>query len=244
MITIAAPDRTAPPTYGWGAVLLLHLGPGAVFLAAYLPAAAVAEAVGLPRGTGFAAVAVLVIVPLEVWFLRRAARTETGVASVLGAVDYRSPVRPVVAMAAVAGLLVTGAVIYFGAGGFTEWLDTTVFAWVPESFEVTDVSAGGTVLVAAVLVSLVCDGIVSPVVEELYYRGHLMARLPVRQVWRPVVSAGLFTAAHLWEPHLWPVVFAGQLLNCLVVWKLRNVWIAAAFHVLANSTVTLLTLVG
>jgi Type II CAAX prenyl endopeptidase Rce1-like len=68
------------------------------------------------------------------------------------------------------------------------------------------------VLVATMLVTLLVDGVVNPTVEELYFRGYLLPRLPVAG-WRAIpVSAGLFTTQHYWQPENWLLIFVLELL--------------------------------
>jgi hypothetical protein len=60
-----------------------------------------------------------------------------------------------------------------------EWLADNVFSWMPDSLlqfavvEEDDGELAGGELVAFVLVALAFNGIAGPVVEELYFRGHL-----------------------------------------------------------------------
>lgn len=77
-------------------------------------------------------------------------------------------------------------------------------------------------------------GIVVPVVEELYYRGHLMARMSRWGWWAPVVSVALWSLNHLWQPWQIPSFIVAFLPIVLVVqWK-RNAYISLAVHTIGN----------
>ena len=56
------------------------------------------------------------------------------------------------------------------------------------------------VVVPALLATLAVDGVINPTVEELYFRGYLLPRLPVAG-WPAIpLSAALFTLQHYWQP--------------------------------------------
>ena len=55
-------------------------------------------------------------------------------------------------------------------------------------------------LLIALFANLVVDSFVNPYVEELYWKGHLMSRLPLTGVVQPLVAGVLFSAEHFWQP--------------------------------------------
>lgn len=238
-------DHVPPPSpLTWPRILLTHLGPGLLFLTGFLVFADVAAWAGLPRGIGFPIAGLLLVSPLQLWLLRRAARRATGRASVLGAITYRDRVPLARAVPVTAGLLVFAAAVLAALSPMTAWLEGLLDPVLPDAWTVADDPTGLAVPVAlAVLtVTVAGDGVVSAVTEELYYRGYLMPRVPVSARFRPVVGAALFTVAHLWQPELWPVVFLVQVVNGMVVQRLRSVWVAAALHAGANVGFTVLAL--
>lgn len=235
------------PMLPWHQTLALHFGPGILFFASFLALAPVAEAAGFPRELGFTLAGLLVVTPFQLWFLRRQALQTTGRPSVMGAVAYRQPLSAARTTTVVVALTAFAAVVYFGGAGFVDWTQGALFGWMPDSLRVgsEDLDDFSTsVAVTAVLLNLVGDGVISPIAEELYFRGNLMARLPVRRLLLPVTSAALFSCSHLWEPELWLTVFVVQVANCWAVLRFGNVRTAVLFHVIANSIVTLITLYG
>ena len=80
--------------------------------------------------------------------------------------------------------------------------------------------------------------------EELYFRGYLLPRLPVAG-WRAIpLSAALFALQHYWEPWNWLVIFGLELILTILVVRLRCVRLGIVMHTLTNSFGILLTLVG
>jgi uncharacterized protein len=230
--------------YRWPVAVLLHLAPGVLVMAGYLALLPLARALQLPPGLALTGAVALLGAPAELGFLLHARRR--GPAA--GAVAFRRRL-PAGRLAALAGsCLAVAAGLYLWLEPITTGLEQHVFGWLPAAWFVDagwDVSR--TALVAALLVSLVVDGLISPAVQELYFRGHLMPRLPVAgSLLAPVASAALFAAQHLWQPQLVVFIFAVQVLLGVLVWRTRCLAVAVLVHSAANITavgLTLLTLV-
>lgn len=81
---------------------------------------------------------------------------------------------------------------------------------------------------------LVVNGLVGPIVEELYFRGYLLPRMDRLGRWAPLVNVSLFSLYHFWSPWqvaarilgIGPMVFA-------VHWK-RNVYLGMVIHCTLN----------
>jgi hypothetical protein len=67
-------------------------------------------------------------------------------------------------------------------------------------------------------------------VEELYFRGHLLARLPAPRNWSPFLNISLFSLYHFWSP--WQ--FCSRILWLLpwgyLVWKKQNFYLMMIAH--------------
>jgi CAAX protease family protein len=246
MTTVVRPAlQERAVAYRWPMVLVLHLGPGALVMTGYLALLPLARALELPPSLALTAAVALIGVPLELGFLLRARRRWPS-----GAVAFRRRL-PAGRLAAVAGsCLALAAGLYLWLQPLTAGLEQHVFGWLPASWFVGDgPSASRGAMVAALLVSLVVDGLVSPAVQELYFRGHLMARLPVAAVpagWllAPVVSAALIAAQHLWQPHLVVFIFAVQVLVGVLVWRTRCLAVAIVVHSAGNLLAIVVTLLA
>ena len=81
---------------------------------------------------------------------------------------------------------------------------------------------------------LMLNGVVGPIVEELYFRGYLLPRMDRLGRWAPLVNVSLFSLYHFWSPWqvlarilgIGPMVFA-------VRWK-RNVYLGILIHCALN----------
>jgi membrane protease YdiL (CAAX protease family) len=58
---------------------------------------------------------------------------------------------------------------------------------------------------------LVLSGVVAPIVEELYFRGFLLPRIPIAGSWAPVVNAALFSIYHFFSPWNYAAIFVAIL---------------------------------
>ena len=76
------------------------------------------------------------------------------------------------------------------------------FAWLPEwyfnpGYGVTDVD----LLAKLFLVGILVDGLIAPVMEELFFRGYLLPRMEYLKGWAPVINGAFFGLYHFWQPH-------------------------------------------
>ena len=100
------------------------------------------------------------------------------------------------------------------------------------------------VLVSTLLATLAVDGFINPTVEELYFRGYLLPRLPVAGGRAIPLFAALFSLQHYWQPWNWLLIFGLQLILTTLIVRLRCVRLGVVMHILANSFGLLVTLVG
>src|SRR5262249_49078928 len=95
----------------------------------------------------------------------------------------------------------------------------------------------------ALILQVVIDGVLAPVTEEVYFRGYLLPRMGYLGGWAPVVNALLFAGQHFWQPHNVVMIFLHSLVLTYVVWWKRNIYIAMLLHGSANTIGAVLALV-
>lgn len=231
---------------GWPATFALHLGPAAAAFAAALMLAPLLDRLGLPENFALTAAFLLVLTPVELALLMHAASRAGGRRSLRSlslVLEFRRPLRrwwlviPIVLAAAV-GCAAVWAPVGTALGGRLAGLSP---AWLLPAHDAT-AGHSRAVVVATLLVSLLVDGLVNPTVEELYFRGYLLPRLPV-DGWRAVpLSALLFAVQHYWQPYNWALIFVLWLLITSLVVRSRSLRLSIVLHTLANCTGILLTL--
>ena len=223
-------------------LIALHLIPGALVTATFVVLAPLVKAAGLPPIAALLAAILLVLVPVELGIVLRAVNRNGGAA----AVPYRQRLglrewfwlMPVLVLAAFVG---------FGIHRVVEpWLIAHLFGWLPEWF-VIPISLGGIndydawSWIVTLCAFFLLNGVIGPVVEELYFRGFLLPRMERLGRWAPLVNASLFSIYHFWSPWqlvarilgIGPMVYA-------VRWK-RNVYLGMAVHCSLNTFAVVLT---
>ena len=164
------------------------------------------EAIGFPAIAALLIAIVGVLVPFElgvvIWAGRRAG-------SIGDAIPYRRPM-PGLTWAWLVPMLILAAFAGFGIHQVIEpWLIGTAFGWLPQWFvtpiamdRVADYSS--TVWTVTLVAFLAINGLVGPIVEELYFRGYLLPRMEWMGRWAPLVNVSLFSLYHFWSP--WQLV--------------------------------------
>ncbi len=141
------------------------------------------------------------------------------------------------------GVIVTGLV-----SPLDNLVLTNLFTWLPDWYtlqnlhEIPQTYPRETLLFTAVC-AVILNGILGPIVEELYFRGHLLPRISGYGRWAPLVNVVLFSLYHFWTP--WMFLSRVVLLTPMVylVWWKRNIYIGMIAHCLLNliGTVVLFT---
>jgi membrane protease YdiL (CAAX protease family) len=238
------PQRESVEQYPLGYAIALHLLPGAALaLFIVLAAPLVGALFALVLGIG------VVIVPIELGYLLYRAKRTTGTWSLASVVNYRERLSlPKYALWGFGLYAWFTAVLFASIAMFDAWIARTFFFWLPESilqFSSTSVEGGGeslAFLVVFFVAAFVFNGIVGPVVEELYFRGHLLPRIDRFGRWAPVLNAVLFSVYHFWTPWQNLGRIVGLLPWVYTVWRTRSVYLSIIVHVAVNMTNVLLLL--
>lgn len=184
----------------------------------------------------------LVIVPLELGYLSIVARKTTSSWSPLAVTDYRSklPLKRLLPMAiglAIWFILTLLAWIMFLEG----WVISQLPSWIPDSIlQFAQTNADGdlpstSVMVAFLVIAFLFNGLLGPVTEELYFRGHLLPRIDRYGRMAPVISTLLFSIYHVWTPWRWPQIVVGFLPLTLATWRTQSIYASMIAHIMINT---------
>lgn len=113
----------------------------------------------------------------------------------------------------------------------------TIFDWVPEWFRIDRFIAGTMdlpVLTLTIILNFIFNGVLGPVMEELYFRGFLLPRMAKLGKLAPLAHAVLFSLYHFFTPWenitriiaLIPFIYA--------VWYKKNIRIGILVHCTLN----------
>ena len=221
-----------PHTLPWS--VLLHLGPGLVVGVAYLALIPAARALGLPSAAAVGAQAILVTGPLMIGILMVSRRRRHGEPTI--ALRRVPTVPATLGWAAV--IICAAAAAFVLTRPLTAWLERTVFQAWPDAWKPQLGTAGGysdsALLWTAVLV-LVGSVLIAPVVEEAYFRGFLLPRMPTRLGrTAPLAHTVLFAFYHMWTLWLTPTRILAVLPLTYITLRTRSILPAVVAHIVLN----------
>ena len=215
----------------------LHFLPGLIIFLVYIFIARVVMAWGFPPTFALAMTFLFIGIPLELGILFYQGKKQNGAFSLEGVVLYRNA-KPYWLYFLIVPLLAYAALMSVLIEPVSTFLTGTVFSALPDWFldpsgeRAQDLSRGALVVFLAS--NLIIDGIANPVVEELYFRGYLLPRISRFKGWAPLLHAGLFAMAHLWQPQNVPLIFLLVAPLYYLVWWKQNIYLSIAAHSLAN----------
>ncbi|MFL5641175.1 MAG: type II CAAX prenyl endopeptidase Rce1 family protein, partial [Chloroflexota bacterium] len=120
-----------------------------------------------------------------------------------------------------------------------------LFGWLPGWFvapidpdRVGDFTRNAWIVTIAAYVAI--NGLLGPIVEELYFRGFLLPRMERFGRWAPLLNVTLFSLYHFWSP--WQLIarIVGIGPTVYAVRATRNVWLGAVVHCSLNTLGVLL----
>ncbi|MEV3935385.1 CPBP family intramembrane glutamic endopeptidase [Glycomyces sp. NPDC049804] len=191
--------------------IALHLVPGALIVAVYaFIAAPLVRQTPFPPFLSWAIALAVVLFPMHFGMLWLG-KYRTGKYSLRGALGYMD--RPV-SRGKVTGMIIFCLPWMFVVSlALIPYVDTPIynalFTWV--QYEGADPSGVGyldgysqQMLLTTLLVCGPFTGFILPLIEEYYFRGLLLPRLPQLGNWAPIFNMFLFSVYHFWAP--WTVV--------------------------------------
>ena len=201
--------RQTPECHSLGKTLALHLAPGALLTTGFLLLGPTIMRTG---GSNYLALLLcipLVLVPSEVGCLLFQKRKRgLGWSSMI--VSRKSGHFSIFSVPPIAtalyALSILGSVI---VAPFRSIVLRTAAHWMP-SWAIIDGLPKG-ISPGTLWLGLVLSGLVAPIVEELYFRGFLLPRIPIAGSWAPVVNAALFSIYHFFSPWNYAAIFVAFL---------------------------------
>ncbi|MFC1981488.1 lysostaphin resistance A-like protein [Chloroflexota bacterium] len=117
-----------------------------------------------------------------------------------------------------------------------------LFAWYPQEFNLQNAMANPEVLTGyqgvylLIVLFIITNGILGPLVEELYFRGYLLPRMDsYAKKWAPALNVILFSLYHYFSPWENPIRIIALLPLGYLVWKKRNIRFSIWVHILLNT---------
>jgi len=216
--------------------IALHLVPGVLIVAVYaFIAAPLTRAIGYPIFLAWAIALTVVLFPIQLgllWLGRR----RTGSYSLRGVLHYLDKPFSRGRIAAIGiGLMVYMTVVSLALLPLDNLVYEAAFTWI--QYEGAGASATTYLdgysqrsLLTTLLICLPFTGFTLPLIEEYYFRGFLLPRLPQLGGWAPLFNTVLFSVYHFWAP--WTVLSKIVFLfpGVWFVWRKRDIRASIWMH--------------
>jgi len=232
------PDKKYSGKHNFAKSFLFHIIPGVLTTIGFILFRPLVENLGFPPLLAFLAAVLILDIPFMMIVIRKSSKNSYNIDGIKTNIDYRekTPWKAflLIFIAAFVGLnflinLLTP---------LTAILTQRVFGFLPEWVFLDNQSSyssySKTVLITVFTLQLVITGILLPWVEEFYFRGFLLPRIPGASKWAPVLGGIFFGLYHLWQLYAFPTVFIlGTALGYIVWWK-KDIRLSISLHVFAN----------
>ncbi|WP_112135343.1 CPBP family intramembrane glutamic endopeptidase [Glycomyces dulcitolivorans] len=227
--------------------IALHLVPGGLIVAFYaLVGAPISRAIGAPIFAAWTIALIIVLFPL-MFGLLWLGKQKTGKYTMDGVVNYRGKPfsRGKITLIGI-GFLLYMTIVSLSLAPLDTWTYDHLFTWV--TFESSG-SSGTSYLDSydkdLVLITLLfCGpftGFLLPLIEEYYFRGFLLSRLPQLGRWAPLFNTVLFSIYHFWAIWTVPSKIIFLLPGVWFVWGKKDIRASIWMH---PGSALLMTVVG
>jgi membrane protease YdiL (CAAX protease family) len=128
-------------------------------------------------------------------------------------------------------VFLTIGAIFTGLEPVDAFLQGRLFSWMPEPGYGLDGTYSRETLTVTYALVFIFVAVLSPLVEELYFRGYLLPRMKGK--YAPLLHSFLFAAQHFFTPWMLITRTLG-LLPLLVGVKKKNIYLGIIVHILCN----------
>ena len=209
----------------------LHLLPGILTGAFYYVVAQPIRNLGYPSLAAMILAIIVILIPFELGFLLYQGKKKNGTLSLEGIVLYRQRIPVGQYLLWVPVIIVLMGLIFSGLTPVSTYFET-FFAWLPKALRF-DMGLGGeysrAVLINSYLMGFIFFVLIGPTVEELYFRGYLLPRMPRLKGWSPILHSALFALYHTWSPWMAITRTVGLLPLIYIVQRKRNINLGVHF---------------
>lgn len=227
--------------YPFPKLILLTLLPGMLTALAIFICLPTTSYLGLPPITAYLIPPAMVILPFQLGYLLGTNKQQTGHWGLDRVLAYRAPFPRVQYIVLVPLFTAWSLAIFSLMAPVETWMANNLFAWLPGVQYLTP-SANNlplhqyshSTLTLVFLAGLLCFGILAPVTEEYYFRGHLLPAMEHFGNKAPMVNSALFAAYHLASPWHFPSLLVALLPPIWFSWRYKNVYITLWTQVMTN----------
>ncbi len=220
--------------------VLLHLLPGFVFTIIYVLGIRCTVGRGVPSLLVFLIVGLLLLIPFELGYLFYQAKKRNDSFSLKEIVGFRDKL-PKWQYIVLPALLLGW--IFFVAMVVNPPLEKAIverfFVWVPGAYFLGSLVSQASqysrsLLIFSAVFGVLLNGVLGPIVEELYFRGYLLPRIARFGVWAPLLNTAMFSLYHFFTPWQNPLRIIALTPVFYTVWWKKNIYLGIIVHCLMN----------
>jgi len=222
--------------------IVLSLFPGLLILAFYTLVSWYADQFDMPSILVIFVAIAIILVPFELGFLIYQGRKVNNRISLYNVVLFREKV-PIIQFIIFVVILIKWSEFVFSrlSTRIDALFVNNFFYWVPkwfflDSFYQNISQYSQTVLLVTWILGLIFNGLIGPIVEELYFRGYLLPRMKHLKGWAPIINVLLFSFYHFFTPWQNVTRIIALLPLVYIVWWKRNIYIGIVTHCALNIT--------
>ena len=217
--------------------IILHLLPGILVGCFYLLAHHPVVNLGYPSVNALILAYAFILIPVELGYLLYQGKKKTGHFTLQGIISYRNPIPWWQYFVWVLIIFIaTGAIVTL-LKPVDAFLQGRLFSWMPHINYGLDGNYSRKTLILTYSLVFMVVAILTPLVEELYFRGYLLPRMKGK--YAPLFHSFLFAAQHILEP--WMIITRTLgFLPILFGVKKKNIYVGIIVHMLCN-TVNVIT---
>ena len=212
--------------------IILHLLPGILIGTFYFLIRQPVQEIGYPSTFALILAVIFVLVPVQLGYLLLKGKQATGRYTLDGLISYRTAIPWWQSILWILIVLVLMAAIFTVLKPVDNILFEKLFFWMPTLDSGLDGSYSKTALIITYSTFIIFGVIVGPLVEELYFRGYLLPRIPVKQ--SELFHSLLFAAYHIWTPWMF-ITRTVAMLPLIIAVKKKNIYVGIIAHILVNS---------
>lgn len=219
-------------------LIMLHLFPGIVLSIIYVFLLEIQFLENYPKLVILGVSGIFSIIPLQLGFLFYVAKKEAGSFNIFKILGLKSKMKVKEYIFYTISLFLVAGVLMTVLKPLSNNILITVFGWIPNSYNyVQDMSLfSRNFIIISILVSFFVFTLILPIIEELYFRGFLLARMKWMGKYSVFFNVILFSVYHFWSPWLIITRIIAMLPLYYFVYKKDSLKLAILVHCLCNFT--------
>jgi uncharacterized protein len=219
-------------------LIFLHLFPGIALSIMYIFFSKVGILAGYPKVVILSYSTIFSTIPIELGYLFYVAKKEEGTFNIFKILGLKGKLKVKAFILYSLLSIIVGGILLIAVKPLENYLLKTVFCWIPSWYNfVQDMSLfSKNYIIIAILVNFVILTLIVPIIEELYFRGFLLARIKWMGKYSVLFNVILFSVYHFFSPWLIITKIAIMLPLCYFVYKKDSLKLGIFVHCLGNFT--------